>query len=181
MAPKSRQPSPPPPPPQSQSPLTHYIQLFCISINICSPWSWHLINKICLAFNKLLLLLWLCNPLLSLDRFFSSFLILYAVGRTPWTGDQPAARPLPTHTTTQTNRINAHRHSCLEWDSNPRSSCSSERRQFMPQTARPLWSAPYTSSYWNSPGRLTVLKSNFGCSICLSGRTQTLEVSSLVS
>jgi hypothetical protein len=31
-----------------------------------------------------------------------SFLILYTVGRTPWTGDQPVARPLPTHTTTQT-------------------------------------------------------------------------------
>jgi hypothetical protein len=27
---------------------------------------------------------------------------LYAVGRTPWTGDQPVARPLPTHRTTQT-------------------------------------------------------------------------------
>jgi hypothetical protein len=31
-----------------------------------------------------------------------SFLILYTVGRTPWTGDQPVARPLPTHRTTQT-------------------------------------------------------------------------------
>jgi hypothetical protein len=35
-----------------------------------------------------------------LGRCFS-FLILYAVGRTPWTGDQPVARPLPTHRTTQ--------------------------------------------------------------------------------
>jgi hypothetical protein len=33
-------------------------------------------------------------------RFFS-FLILYTVGRTPRTGDQPVARPLPTHRTTQ--------------------------------------------------------------------------------
>jgi hypothetical protein len=31
-----------------------------------------------------------------------SFLILYTVGRTPWRGDQPVARPLPTHRTTQT-------------------------------------------------------------------------------
>jgi hypothetical protein len=38
--------------------------------------------------------------LLDLGRFFN-FLILYIVGRTPWTGDQPVARPLPTH------RINA--------------------------------------------------------------------------
>jgi hypothetical protein len=37
----------------------------------------------------------------DLGRFFS-FLILYTVGRTPWTGDQPIARPLPTHRTTQT-------------------------------------------------------------------------------
>jgi hypothetical protein len=38
--------------------------------------------------------------LLDLGRLFS-FLILYTVGRTPWTGDQPAARPLPTHRKTQ--------------------------------------------------------------------------------
>jgi hypothetical protein len=31
-----------------------------------------------------------------------SFLILYAVGRTPWTGDQPVSKPLPVHRTTQT-------------------------------------------------------------------------------
>jgi hypothetical protein len=30
------------------------------------------------------------------------------------------------------HRINANRHPCLEWDSNPRSQCSSGRRQFMP-------------------------------------------------
>jgi hypothetical protein len=35
-------------------------------------------------------------------RFFFSFLILYTVGRTPWTGDQPVSRPLPMHRTTQT-------------------------------------------------------------------------------
>jgi hypothetical protein len=29
-----------------------------------------------------------------------SLLIIYTVGRTPWTGDQPVARPLPTHRTT---------------------------------------------------------------------------------
>jgi hypothetical protein len=71
-----------------------------------------------------LLLLRLYSPLLGLGRFFS-FLILYTVGKTPWTGNQPVARPLPIH------RTNAHRHPCLQWDSNPRSLCSSERRQFM--------------------------------------------------
>jgi hypothetical protein len=30
------------------------------------------------------------------------FLNLYTVGRTPWTSDQPVIRPLPTHSTTQT-------------------------------------------------------------------------------
>jgi hypothetical protein len=34
-------------------------------------------------------------------RFFS-FLILYTVGRAPWTEDQPVARPLPAHRTAQT-------------------------------------------------------------------------------
>jgi hypothetical protein len=60
----------------------------------------------------------------DLGRFFS-FLITYIIGRTPWTGDQPVARPLPTH------RINVHRHPCLEWDSNPRFQCSRGRRWFM--------------------------------------------------
>jgi hypothetical protein len=41
------------------------------------------------------------GSLLDLGLFFS-FLILYAVGRTPWAGDQPVARPLPTHRTIQT-------------------------------------------------------------------------------
>jgi hypothetical protein len=45
--------------------------------------------------------LWFYSPLLDLGRFFS-FLILYTVGRTPWMGDQPVARSLPTHRITQT-------------------------------------------------------------------------------
>jgi hypothetical protein len=42
---------------------------------------------------------WLYGPLLGPGRFFS-FVILYTVSRTPWTGDLPVARPLPTHRTT---------------------------------------------------------------------------------
>jgi hypothetical protein len=60
-------------------------------------------------------------------------------------GDQPDARPLPTQD--NTNRTNAEKHSCLEWDSNPRFQCSSERRQFTPQTARPLWEAVTMARY----------------------------------
>jgi hypothetical protein len=52
---------------------------------------------------------WQCISLLSMAQqpfvwpwpLFSS-LILYTVGRAPWTGDQPVARPLPIHRTTQT-------------------------------------------------------------------------------
>jgi hypothetical protein len=44
----------------------------------------------------------------------------------PWTGDQPVTRPLPIH------RMNAYRHPCLEWGSNPWSQQSSKRRQFVP-------------------------------------------------
>jgi hypothetical protein len=49
---------------------------------------------------SLSLSLWFCSPLI-IDRFFS-FPILWKVCGTPWTGDQPVAKPLPTHRTTQT-------------------------------------------------------------------------------
>jgi hypothetical protein len=39
--------------------------------------------------------------LLDFGRFLN-FFILYSVGRTPWSGDQPVAKPLPTQRTTQT-------------------------------------------------------------------------------
>jgi hypothetical protein len=51
--------------------------------------------------------LWLYSPSFGLGLFFS-FLILYTVGRTPWTGDQPFARPLPTHRTTHTQNKRIH-------------------------------------------------------------------------
>jgi hypothetical protein len=70
-----------------------------------------------------------------------NFLIFYTVGRTPRTGDQPVARPLPARTGQYKHRINVHRQQCLKWASNPRPQCLSERRRFMSQTARPLWSA----------------------------------------
>jgi hypothetical protein len=75
--------------------------------------------------------LWPYSHLLDVGHFFS-FLILYTVGRTPWTRDQPVARPLPTHRTTQTQNKRTHRHPCLECVSNPRSQRSSERRELMP-------------------------------------------------
>jgi hypothetical protein len=37
-------------------------------------------------------------------------------------------------------QIKTNKYPCLKWDLNPRSQCSSGRRQFMPYTTRPLWS-----------------------------------------
>jgi hypothetical protein len=54
-------------------------------------------------------------PLLQFRNLF------YTVSRTTWTSDQPVARPLPIHRTTQTCIKHTHRHPCLEWDSNSRS------------------------------------------------------------
>jgi hypothetical protein len=45
--------------------------------------------------------LWLYSPSVVAWPLFS-FLILYTVGKTPWEGDQPVARPLRTNRTTQT-------------------------------------------------------------------------------
>jgi hypothetical protein len=40
-------------------------------------------------------------------------------------------RNAATYTGKHKHRINAHRHPCLEWDSNPQSQCLSGRREFM--------------------------------------------------
>jgi hypothetical protein len=55
---------------------------------------------------------------------------LYTVVRAHWMGDQPVARPLPAHRTIQ--RINAHKHLCVKWVSNPQSQRSNELKLFMP-------------------------------------------------
>jgi hypothetical protein len=41
-------------------------------------------------------------------RALFQFLDLYTVGSTPWTGDQPVARPLPAHRTAQTQNKRTH-------------------------------------------------------------------------
>jgi hypothetical protein len=40
----------------------------------------------------------------------------YADGRTPWTSDQPVAKPLPIRRTTRTQNKHTHRHPCLKRD-----------------------------------------------------------------
>jgi hypothetical protein len=57
--------------------------------------------------------LWLYSPC-GLRPLFP-VLYPYTVGWTPWTGDQPVTRPLPTHRTTQTQKKRTDRHPCLEW------------------------------------------------------------------
>jgi hypothetical protein len=64
----------------------------------------------------------------SLLQFINLF---YTDDMTPWASDQTVARPLPIHRTTRTQNKRIHRHPWLEWNSNPRSHLSSERRQFM--------------------------------------------------
>jgi hypothetical protein len=76
--------------------------------------------------------LWLYSPL-DLLQFFN-FLILYSVGRTPWTRDQPVARPLHKHRTAQTQ--NKPTQTSMPWVGfEPTIQRSGERRQFI------LWRA----------------------------------------
>jgi len=53
--------------------------------------------------------------------FWNLWIYFHTFGRTPWTGDWPITRPLPTQNST--TQKNADTHPCLEWDSNPRSQC----------------------------------------------------------
>jgi hypothetical protein len=77
--------------------------------------------------------------------FSETYKSIWRVIRTPWTGNRPDTKPLPTQDSAK------HTHPCLERDSNPRSQCSSDRRQYVPQTARPLGPATYRImmvNYW---------------------------------
>jgi hypothetical protein len=83
---------------------------------------------------------WLYTPLLGPGLFFS-FVIFFTqtVGLLGQVISPLQGRYL--HAGQHKHRINAHRHPCLECNSKPWSQRSGEWRQFMPQTARPLWSA----------------------------------------
>jgi hypothetical protein len=67
-----------------------------------------------------------CHRVQTHLQLINITLIQYTVGRTPWTEDQPSQGSY-LHTEQHKDKINAHRHTCLEWDSNPRSQRSSER------------------------------------------------------
>jgi hypothetical protein len=78
---------------------------------------------------SLSLSLWLYRPL-DLSRFFSFLIYTQPTGLLRKGISPSQGRLLDTEQ--QKHRINAHRHPCLEWDSNPRYQLSSKRRQFMP-------------------------------------------------
>jgi hypothetical protein len=67
------------------------------------------------------------TALVGLGRFFSSLIYTQSVGLLGRVLSPSQSRYL--HTGQHKHRINAHRHPCLEWDSNPRSQRPSERRQ----------------------------------------------------
>jgi hypothetical protein len=75
--------------------------------------------------------------LVDLGRFFSSLIHAQSVGFLGRGISPSQGRYL--HTGQHKHRINVHRHPYLDGNSNPRSQCSSRRRQLMPYTARPLW------------------------------------------
>jgi hypothetical protein len=93
-----------------------------------------------------LILLWLYSPLLGPGHFFS-FIICetQSVGLFGRRISPSQGRHL--HTGQHKHRINAYMHPCLEWDSNPRSQLSSERRKFMPYTALGLLCDPKNVSH----------------------------------
>jgi hypothetical protein len=68
--------------------------------------------------------------LLDTGRYFSILIYTQSVGLLGQ-GISPS-QGCYLHTEQHKHRITAHRHPCLEWDSNPRSQRSSDRRQFMP-------------------------------------------------
>jgi hypothetical protein len=62
-------------------------------------------------------------------------------GRTPWTSDQPIARPLPTHRTTKTQT------SMSRVGFEPTTPVFERAKKFMPYTKKPPWSASFLQDY----------------------------------
>jgi hypothetical protein len=74
------------------------------------------------------------TDLVDFGRFFSFLIYTQSVGLLE-RGISPSQGHY-LHKKQHKHKINAYRHPCLEWDSNPRSQCSTGRRRFM----RPLGS-----------------------------------------
>jgi hypothetical protein len=117
----------------------------CVEVvNKCSPFIHSFIHQ------------WLYSPLLGPGQFFS-FVIVFtqSVGLLGRVISPSQGRYL--HTGQHKHRINAHTDiHAFEWDSNVLSQRSSERRQLMPETAQPLWSANKSSIQSKTPWRVTL-------------------------
>jgi hypothetical protein len=70
----------------------------------------------------------------------------YTGGRTPWWWGSSPPQGRYLNARQHKHRINAE--PCLEWDSNQLPQCFSGRRQFMPQTARQLWSESSATNWY---------------------------------
>jgi hypothetical protein len=96
--------------------LRTYIYLFCVVFNVDISSSGYI------ALNcRMTVDLWLCSHFVGSWSLFQFLNPIHSL-------DRGSARlKAATYTQDNTNRINAHKHSCLEWDSNPRYQCSSVR------------------------------------------------------
>jgi hypothetical protein len=67
------------------------------------------------------------TALVDLGRFFSLLIYTQSIGLLGRGISPSQGRYL--HTEQHKNRVNPHRHSCFDWDSNPQSQCSRKRRR----------------------------------------------------
>jgi hypothetical protein len=117
------------------------ISLFTISVYelLMNVYLTYAVRISLFSWNSIYLSICGSTALVDLGRFFRFLIYTQPVGLLARGISPSQGRYL--HTEQHKHIINAHRHLCLEWDSNPRSQCSNERRWFMPSIARPLWSA----------------------------------------
>jgi hypothetical protein len=83
--------------------------LCCFGVNpTCTYFFFHPYSCTVLSFFHSFFHQWLCRHLSGPGLFFRVVIFFYAYGRIPWTSDQPDARPLPIHRTTQTQNKSTH-------------------------------------------------------------------------
>jgi hypothetical protein len=123
------------------------VSYFCLSVylSVCQSVSISVYLSLCLSVCLsvylsiyLSIYLWLYSPYGPWPLFQS--LNLHTVGRTTWTSDQLVAKQLRTHGKTHIQKKRTQT-SKPPVGFEPTIPVFSGRRRFMPQTARPLWSA----------------------------------------
>jgi hypothetical protein len=81
---------------------THSTTLTCVYMPSPPHSSFHQRSNIGHRYYIISIIIMALQPFVGTRPLFQFILIIYTVFRTPWTGDQPVARPLPTQRTTQT-------------------------------------------------------------------------------